>query len=187
MKHTTHCTFHRQSWQEVFNIEGQRPAVVPSRGGGGPMTDNGSVKKCAGCGGKIGDRFLLHALDRYWHVACLKCSCCQAQLGDLGSSCFSKAGMILCKTDYIRLFGASGACNACGQSIPANEFVMRTQGNVYHVKCFTCFTCRYQLSPGDRYHFVNGRIFCEQDGTNLLKGAAEGPPTQGLRPQHKVC
>ncbi|CAH1270916.1 LMO4 [Branchiostoma lanceolatum] len=132
----------------------QRPGVVSSRGGGGPMTDNGCVKKCAGCGGKIGDRFLLHALDRYWHVACLKCSCCQAQLGDIGSSCFSKAGMILCKTDYIRLFGASGACNACGQSIPANEFVMRTQGNVYHVKCFTCFTCRYQLSPGDRCVFL---------------------------------
>lgn len=33
-----------------------------------------------------------------------------------------------------RLFGHTGACNACGQSIPASEMVMRAQGNVYHLK-----------------------------------------------------
>ena len=60
------------------------------------------VKQCAGCGVKIVDRFLLHALERYWHTGCLKCSCCQAHLGEIGTSCFTKAGMILCKNDYIR-------------------------------------------------------------------------------------
>lgn len=34
----------------------------------------------------------------------------------------------------LRLFGNSGACSACGQSIPASELVMRAQGNVYHLK-----------------------------------------------------
>lgn len=34
----------------------------------------------------------------------------------------------------VRLFGNSGACSACGQSIPASELVMRAQGNVYHMK-----------------------------------------------------
>ncbi|XP_055635150.1 LIM domain transcription factor LMO4 [Toxorhynchites rutilus septentrionalis] len=87
--------------------------------GGGP------VKHCAGCGVKITERFFLHALDRYWHNSCLKCSCCGAMLADIGSSCYTRSGMILCKTDYSRLFG-SGACSACHQSIPANEFVMRT-------------------------------------------------------------
>lgn len=33
-----------------------------------------------------------------------------------------------------RLFGNSGACSACGQSIPASELVMRAQGDVYHLK-----------------------------------------------------
>ena len=33
-----------------------------------------------------------------------------------------------------RLFGHSGACGACGQSIPANEMVMRAQGDVFHLK-----------------------------------------------------
>jgi len=65
--------------------------------------DGGAVPKvCAGCGTKIVDRFLLHAMERYWHTGCLKCSCCQAHLGEIGRSCFTKAGMILCKHDYIR-------------------------------------------------------------------------------------
>lgn len=62
----------------------------------------GTVKVCAGCGGKILERFLLHALDRYWHNGCLKCSCCGAMLADIGQSCFTKGGMILCKNDYMR-------------------------------------------------------------------------------------
>nr|XP_023012774.1 uncharacterized histidine-rich protein DDB_G0274557-like [Leptinotarsa decemlineata] len=64
--------------------------------------NNNTVKVCAGCGGKIVERFLLHALDRYWHNGCLKCSCCSAMLADLGTSCFTKGGMILCKQDYMR-------------------------------------------------------------------------------------
>lgn len=59
-------------------------------------------KRCVGCGCKILDRFLLFALDGYWHCHCLKCSCCQAQLAEIGSSCFTKRGLILCKSDYIR-------------------------------------------------------------------------------------
>ncbi|BES88491.1 LIM domain only 4 [Nesidiocoris tenuis] len=62
----------------------------------------GGVKVCAGCGGKILERFLLHALDRYWHNSCLKCTCCGAMLAEIGSSCFTKSNMILCKNDYIR-------------------------------------------------------------------------------------
>ncbi|KAL0273944.1 UNVERIFIED_CONTAM: hypothetical protein PYX00_006501 [Menopon gallinae] len=60
------------------------------------------MKICGGCGSKIVERFLLHALDRYWHHGCLKCSSCNAMLADIGSSCFTKAGMILCKPDYVR-------------------------------------------------------------------------------------
>ncbi|XP_035210817.1 LIM domain transcription factor LMO4-like [Stegodyphus dumicola] len=133
---------------------------------GGP----GGSRCCAGCGAKIMDRFLLHALDRYWHNGCLKCSCCSATLADIGSSCFTKAGMILCKNDYVRLFGSGGACSGCGQMIPASEFVMRTQGNVYHLKCFTCVKCHNQLVPGDRYNLVNGSVLCEQDCIKMLKG-----------------
>lgn len=60
------------------------------------------IRECASCGLKIWDKFLLHAMEKYWHSECLKCSCCNALLCDLGSSCFSKAGLILCKNDYLR-------------------------------------------------------------------------------------
>ena len=65
-------------------------------GGGAPP------RSCAGCGGRIADRFLLFSMERYWHTRCLKCSCCQAQLGEIGTSCYTKSGMILCRNDYIR-------------------------------------------------------------------------------------
>ncbi|XP_051563474.1 LIM domain transcription factor LMO4b [Xyrauchen texanus] len=147
-----------------------------------------SWKRCAGCGGKIADRFLLYAMDSYWHSRCLKCSCCQAQLGEIGTSCYTKSGMILCRNDYIRLFGNSGACSACGQSIPASELVMRAQGNVYHLKCFTCSTCRNRLVPGDRFHYINGSLFCEHDRpTALINGHLSSLQTNSLLPDQKVC
>lgn len=133
--------------------------------------EDAGARCCAGCGTKILDRYLLHALDRYWHNGCLKCSCCQATLADIGMSCFAKAGMILCRNDYIRLFGTSGACSGCGQMIPANDYVMRAAQNVYHVKCFACVKCHSQLVPGDRYNLVNGSVLCEQDCLKMLKGS----------------
>lgn len=61
-----------------------------------------NIKICAGCGGKIMERYLLHALERYWHNNCLKCACCGAMLAEIGSSCFFKSNMILCKQDYLK-------------------------------------------------------------------------------------
>lgn len=94
----------------VVNQHGGGGGNGPGGGGGGGGTggmigvplNGGHVRCCAGCGVKIIERFLLHALDRYWHTTCLKCSCCGATLADIGSSCFTRAGMILCKNDYIR-------------------------------------------------------------------------------------
>ena len=39
-------------------------------------------KGCAGCHRKIKDRYLLKALDQH----CLKCTCCDCRLGELGST-----------------------------------------------------------------------------------------------------
>ncbi|RXM29211.1 LIM domain transcription factor LMO4.2 [Acipenser ruthenus] len=126
-------------------------------------------------------------MDSYWHSRCLKCSCCQAQLGEIGTSCYTKSGMILCRNDYIRLFGNSGACSACGQSIPASELVMRAQGNVYHLKCFTCSTCQNRLVPGDRFHYINGSLFCEHDRpTAVINSHLNSLQTNPLLPDQKV-
>ncbi|KAL5280540.1 LMO4.2 family protein [Megaselia abdita] len=158
-----------------------------------------AIKYCAGCGGKIMERYLLYALDRYWHNSCLKCYCCGATLGDIGSSCYTKAGMILCKPDYVRMF-ATSQCSACGQTIAPNEFVMRTTSSnqqqttpaennnkpfsfetnhVFHLKCFTCSKCATQLRPGDRYYMLGGSLVCEPDWMKLLKNVTANTSSSG--------
>lgn len=68
---------------------------------GGPSGPTG-IQQCAGCGGQIVERWLLLAMDRYWHNGCLKCSYCGAALAEIGHSCYTRSGMILCKSDYRR-------------------------------------------------------------------------------------
>ncbi|RMC02728.1 hypothetical protein DUI87_19917 [Hirundo rustica rustica] len=60
-------------------------------------------KGCAGCNRKIKDRYLLKALDKYWHEDCLKCACCDCRLGEVGSTLYTKANLILCRRDYLSL------------------------------------------------------------------------------------
>uniref|UniRef100_A0A8D0MC09 LIM domain only protein 3 n=2 Tax=Sus scrofa TaxID=9823 RepID=A0A8D0MC09_PIG len=98
-------------------------------------------KGCAGCNRKIKDRYLLKALDKYWHEDCLKCACCDCRLGEVGSTLYTKANLILCRRDYLRLFGVTGNCAACSKLIPAFEMVMRAKDNVYHLDCFACQLC----------------------------------------------
>lgn len=62
----------------------------------------GKQKGCAGCNRKIKDRYLLKALDKYWHEDCLKCACCDCRLGEVGSTLYTKANLILCRRDYLR-------------------------------------------------------------------------------------
>lgn len=102
------------------------------------------AKDCAGCGKRIVERYLLKALDIFWHEDCLKCNCCDCRLGEVGSTLYIKANLILCKRDYLRLFGSTGACSACNKIIPAYEMVMRAKYNVYHLECFACFACQHR-------------------------------------------
>ena len=47
-------------------------------------------------------RFLLKALDMYWHEDCLKCGCCDCRLGEVGSTLYTKGNLLLCRRDYLR-------------------------------------------------------------------------------------
>ncbi|XP_065584084.1 LIM domain only protein 3-like isoform X3 [Artemia franciscana] len=119
--------------------------------------------KCCGCGKIIADRFLLQALDGYWHEDCLKCGCCDCRLGEVGSTLFTRANLILCRRDYLRLFGTTGSCSACGKVIPAFEMVMRARTNVYHLECFACQQCNHRFCVGDRFYLCDNKILCEYD------------------------
>lgn len=85
-------------------IEASGPDVTGVTGpGGGPGGPNGAASQiCAGCGVRIADRYFLQSCDRLWHTACLKCACCRVNLCEVGSSCYTRSGMILCKADYLK-------------------------------------------------------------------------------------
>ncbi|CAN7999126.1 unnamed protein product [Ixodes hexagonus] len=132
--------------------------------------------ECAGCQKPIRERFLLKALDQLWHEDCLKCACCDCRLGEVGSTLFTKANLILCKRDYLRLFGTTGLCSACSKAIPAFEMVMRARGNVYHLECFACQQCNHRFCVGDRFYLHDNRILCEYDYEERALMAGVPPP-----------
>ncbi|CAH8471668.1 unnamed protein product [Schistosoma guineensis] len=125
---------------------------------------------CAGCGGPIVEKTLLNAIDRFWHTSCLNCSCCGLRLDELGPSVFVRSNMLLCRQDYLKLFGLSGTCAKCRVQIPPDELVMRCQDKVYHVNCFCCTHCHSLLHPGDKVCFMDGNLFCEHEFPHLFSG-----------------
>ncbi|CAG2241146.1 LHX2_9 [Mytilus edulis] len=123
---------------------------------------------CAGCGIRILDRYYLLAVDKQWHVSCLKCSDCKIQL-DSELTCFARGGNIFCKDDYFRRFGVK-RCARCHQGIAANELVMKARDLVYHINCFTCSSCHKALSTGDQFGMKENLIYCRNDYELLFQG-----------------
>jgi len=93
---------------EPSNLQYPAPHLLHQRqraqqpAGGGRWDGGAAMQECAGCGCVISERYLLRALDRYWHEDCLKCSCCDCRLGEVGSTLFTKANLLLCRRDYLR-------------------------------------------------------------------------------------
>ncbi|EHB13149.1 LIM domain only protein 3 [Heterocephalus glaber] len=151
-------------------------------------------KGCAGCNRKIKDRYLLKALDKYWHEDCLKCACCDCRLGEVGSTLLAcmqtriQQLVILPRmlkllvfginqyTSFCLLFGVTGNCAACSKLIPAFEMVMRAKDNVYHLDCFACQLCNQRFCVGDKFFLKNNMILCQTD-------YEEGLMKEGYAPQ----
>ncbi|KYO36665.1 hypothetical protein Y1Q_0024344 [Alligator mississippiensis] len=86
------------------------------------------------------------------------------------------ANLILCRRDYLRLFGVTGNCAACSKLIPAFEMVMRAKDNVYHLDCFACQLCNQRFCVGDKFFLKNNMILCQTD-------YEEGLMKEGYAPQ----
>ena len=100
---SVHSQYGLQPQQQVIHQHGQPPSQSHQQKQQASSTSTAAtLQRCAACGREIADRFLLHAIDRYWHTECLRCSACQAPLADLGSTCFTRSGMTLCRPDYMR-------------------------------------------------------------------------------------
>ncbi|KAI1282032.1 LIM domain only protein 3 [Halotydeus destructor] len=129
-----------------------------------PSANSSTPLICYGCKKPIKDRYMLNALNHIWHEDCLKCSCCDCRLGEVGSTLFIKTDLILCKRDYLRMFGSSGVCSACSNKINAYEMVMRTKGDqVFHVECFACQKCNHRFCVGDKFYLSGNQVLCEFD------------------------
>ncbi|XP_062410565.1 LIM/homeobox protein Lhx2a isoform X1 [Sardina pilchardus] len=126
------------------------------------------VALCAGCGGKISDRYYLLAVDKQWHMRCLKCCECKLNL-ESELTCFSKDGSIYCKEDYYRRFSVQ-RCARCHLGISASEMVMRARDLVYHLNCFTCTTCNKMLTTGDHFGMRDSLVYCRLHFETLIQG-----------------
>ena len=59
------------------------------------------MSKCEKCHLPIDDKFYLTAMDRNWHISCLKCTKCGAQFGTQ-TSFFHRHGLLFCKEHHTR-------------------------------------------------------------------------------------
>lgn len=75
-----------------------QPQVCPPQ----PPSFMQGLQLCNACNQPIKDRYMLNALGRVWHEDCLKCSCCDCRLGEVGNKLFEKANLLLCQRDYLR-------------------------------------------------------------------------------------
>ncbi|XP_043102078.1 LIM/homeobox protein Lhx2b isoform X1 [Puntigrus tetrazona] len=133
-----------------------------------PSISGDRVALCAGCGGKISDRYYLLAVDKQWHMRCLKCCECKLNL-ESELTCFSKDGSIYCKEDYYRRFSVQ-RCARCHLGISASEMVMRARDLVYHLNCFTCTTCNKMLTTGDHFGMKDSLVYCRLHFETLIQG-----------------
>ncbi|KAK2566917.1 LIM/homeobox protein Awh [Acropora cervicornis] len=150
-------------------------------------------ENCAGCKGRIMDRYLVKVSGKAWHTSCLKCCMCGLELGK-EATCYTKEDRIYCKTDYARQFGTK--CARCGRSIHANDWVRRARSSVYHLACFACDACKRQLSTGEEFalkegHVLFGFSFCTQnDGgiEDMIQDAdsEDSPSSGGILKCHKT-
>jgi len=140
---------HHQPMEVMQQSQGQHLGL----GGINPQKET-----CCGCGRHIEDRFLLRVMENSWHETCLQCSDCQIPLT---TSCYVRDRKLFCKMDYDKYYGTK--CTGCGAAVSANELVMRSVGNVYHLPCFQCVVCGHQLQRGDQYVLKDGQLFCLLD------------------------
>ncbi|XP_072095982.1 LIM/homeobox protein Lhx2-like isoform X1 [Mobula birostris] len=140
---------------------GEKETTMPSLSGDRPAL-------CAGCGGKISDRYYLLAVDKQWHMRCLQCCECKLAL-ESELTCFAKDGSIYCKEDYYRRFSVQ-RCARCHLGISASEMVMRARDLVYHLNCFICTTCNKMLATGDHFGMKDSLVYCRVHFETLIQG-----------------
>lgn len=170
---------HQQQQQQFHNYQHQAMQGNESHVQAATASNANPTPVCSGCHRAILERYLLRALDQHWHEDCLKCNACECRLGEVGSILYQKANQILCKRDYLRMFGRIGTCAVCQKRIEAYEMVMKAHDNNYHIECFSCSKCHRQFCVGETFSLINNQIFCEYDAQLYKESLMARPSSVG--------
>lgn len=66
---------------------------------------------------------------------------------------------------FLYIFRRYGTkCSGCGLGIAPSELVRKPQDKVFHLNCFSCYSCKRQLSTGDHLYVVgDNKFLCKDD------------------------
>ncbi|XP_011312351.1 actin-binding LIM protein 2 isoform X5 [Fopius arisanus] len=168
-----HCQRCRQpllgQGTKVTLVQGQalchRCVGIPVRDASTPLgskSQDGEMKSamgshdansCAGCGGKLQEGQALVALDRQWHVWCLKCHTCDSVLH---GEYMGKDGVPYCAKDYHKQFGVK--CAYCSRYI-SGKVLQAGENHHFHPTCARCTKCGDPFGDGEEMYLQGAALW----------------------------
>nr|XP_020480214.1 LIM/homeobox protein Lhx8-like [Monopterus albus] len=168
---------------DIFEEDSYSPSSLSSSSSVQTLTSLQGKPLCTFCGLEIVDRFLLKVNNLCWHVSCLSCSVCKASLGR-HVSCYIKDTQVFCKLDYFRKYGTR--CTRCGRNIHSSDWVRRARGSTFHLACFSCTSCKRQLSTGEECGLLENRVFCRPHYDIIMENIKRAKETEEQRVEEDV-